>query len=49
MFNPGFIMIVAMGPFAAYLAGAVIFSGVTALIQRTKNSQVYSRRAFPAG
>ena len=49
MFNPGIIMLVAMGPVAAYLAGAVIFSGVRALLHRRSESQPYSRRAFPAG
>ncbi|WP_414829486.1 hypothetical protein [Alteromonas sp. H39] len=49
MMSTSYVLMMAMGPVAAYLAGIIVFSGARAIVHRMTPSQPYSRRAFPSG
>ena len=49
MVGSGVLLLLVMGPVAAYLAGVVVFNGVRLAISKLSQPNPYSRRALPSG
>ncbi|MCU7553355.1 hypothetical protein OCL06_01945 [Alteromonas sp. ASW11-19] len=43
------VLLMALAPVAAYVAGVLIINGVRALAHRIATHQPYSRKALPSG
>ncbi len=43
------VLLMALAPVAAYLAGVLIINGVRVLAHRIATYQTYSRKALPSG